>query len=190
MRDESKKRLELFVERATYIENLSYLEDAENLVGFEVNTSGEKWQVDFYQPDDEERDALLFNLRLFVQDKDDISIRRMTELYSDHGISIAWKHEHRTIREELNAKLDVIAAEGLKGTITHRDIFYMFLYGKLGHLDEDDSTYKLYQEWVTNDTAYAYMHNTFHSTIIWILVAVINISRACRDELLRQSSED
>jgi len=187
MNPASRKRLEDFVERVEYLQSLSYLENANDLVGGKITQVDGKWQVEFYQPNDEKRDALLFNLRLFVQDKDDISIRRLAEQYSDPDISDKWKQEHHSIRNELNTRLDRIAAEEPKGKITYRDVFYMFLYGQLGHHDEDDTYRRLFQKWVTGKTKWEILHNTFHDTIVWILAAIINISLASKEELKRVS---
>jgi hypothetical protein len=119
-----------------YIRTFSYLEAKDEIAGFEVQKVGDKWQVDFYQPSDEKRDALLFNIRLFIQDKDDISLRRLTDLYDDPGISNSWKSEYEHYRKELNERLERVVAEGSKGKITHRDVLDMFLYGKFGHHDQ------------------------------------------------------
>ena len=187
MNPASRKRLEDFAERVEYLQSLSYLENANDLVGGKITQVDGKWQVEFYQPNDEKRDALLFNLRLFVQDKDDISIRRLAELYSDPDISDKWKQEHHSIRNELNTRLDRIAAEEPKGKITYRDVFYMFLYGQLVQHDEDDAYRRLFQKWVTGKTQWEILHNTFHATIVWILAAIINISLASKEELKRVS---
>lgn len=185
IKPETQKRLEDYIKRVDYVKSLSYLDGKDKIVGGEMKKVGDKWQVDFYQPTDENRDALLFNIRLFIQDKDDISLRRLVELYDDPGISDLWKKEHEHYRRELNERLDWIAAEGKKGKITHRDVLQMFLYGKFGHRDEDDKSYKMYQKWITDDAEFEIMHNTFHTILVWILVVVINISVASREELQR-----
>jgi hypothetical protein len=183
MEKESRKRLEDFIERAELIQTYSYLNNSENIVGGEIKKIGDVLQVEFFQPEKEQTDALLFNLRLFYGSKDDISIRRIAELCDDPEISMKWKDEFETIRTHLNQRLDMIAAEGSKGTITYRDIFEMFLYGSLGHRTEKDKAYKQFQKWVTNDTERAIMYNTFHETIVWLLVAVINIGKVSKEEL-------
>lgn len=182
MKPESKKRLEEFVRRAEYIRHLHYLDGGKDIVGFKIVGPHE---IKFHQPDDEKRDALLFNLRLFVQNKDDISLQRMEELYDDPGITDLWKQEHGKERSILKIRLSQVAAEGPKGTITYDEVFRMFLFGERGHFDQDDKAYKLYQKWVTDETEWALLHNTFHNTILWVLRAIINIGVASKEELQR-----
>jgi len=184
IKSETQKRLEEFIKRVEYIRSLSYLDGKDKIVGGDAKKVGDKWEINFFQPSDEKRDALLFNIRLFLQDKDDISLRRLTELYDDPEISDQWKGEHEHYRKELNTRLDRVAVHGPKGKLSHRDILNMFLYGKFGHHDQDDKSYKLYNEWITNNN-YEIMYNTFHAVLVWILAVITNISVASREELQR-----
>lgn len=188
MKPETRKRLEDFVERAELIQTYSYLKNLDNIVGFKIKKEGDKGKIDFYQPDREQTDALLFNLRLFYGGKDDISIRRMAELCDDPEISENWKREVRAIRQTLNKRFDMIEVDEPEGIITYRDIFEAFLYGSLGHRTEKDKAYKMYQKSVTNEFTRELMYNTFHNTIIWLLTAVINIGKASKEELQRANT--
>jgi len=188
IKPENKKLLEEFIKRVEYTTSLSYLDGKDKIVGGEGRMVGDKWEINFFQPSDEKRDALLFNIRLFLQDKDDISLRRLAELYDDPEISNQWKREHEHYRKELNTRLDRIAVQGPNGKLIYRDILNMFLYGKFGHHDRDDKSYKLYNEWVT-DNNYEIMHNTFHTVLVWILAVITNISIASREELQRHGTK-
>lgn len=192
MKKTSRKRLENFIERANYVETLSYLDNGESIAGLEAKFVDGQWQVEFYEPDDEKRDALLFNIRLFIQDKDEISLRRMTELYSDPGISDNWKVEHGVIRDELNRRLSETSAEGSRGRLSYREVLNMFLYGALGHKDSRDASQRLFEKWVTDQNEFEILHNTFHQVLIWVVAAVINVSRASKEEIARhpQSGSD
>ena len=187
MKPESRKRIEEFIKRVDYIESLSYLDGGEKIVGAEGKLVNGKLEYDFFQPDDEVRDALLLNIRLFIQNKDEVSLQRLTDLFSDPGISDNWKNAVKAYRKELNMRLNRIAAEGPKGRINHRDVLNMFLYGAISHIDSRDKSRKLYEKWVTDDTEYMLLHNTFHSVLVWIIAIIINISRACSEELKRQN---
>jgi hypothetical protein len=189
MKPESKRRLEDFVERAELIQTYSYFNNREKIVGFNIHKDQDQWQVDFFQPNREQTDSLLFNLRLFVQNKDDISIMRMGELCDDPGVSEKWKSEYSSIRTYLNIRLDEIAVEGSKGKLTHGELFRMVLFGELGHRSEKDKEYKRFQKWVTNEHVQAIIYNTFQVVLIWISTAVINIGKASREELLREMKD-
>jgi hypothetical protein len=145
---------------------------------------GDQWQADFYQPDRERTDSLLFNLRLFVQNKDDISIGRLEELCADSGISEKWKNEYKLIRSELKLRLNRLAAEGPEGKITFNDTFRMVLFGALGHRTEKDKDYKLFKKWVRDENEWAITYNIFHDVVVWVSVAVINIAKASKEELM------
>lgn len=122
MKPETKKRLEEFVERAEKIRTYSYLDGKDDIIGFTMNKVGDKWQVDYYQPSDKQRDALLLHLRLFLQDKDNISFKRLSDLCNDLELSEKWKAEFEFQRKILNIRLDQVAAESKTEKITYRDI--------------------------------------------------------------------
>lgn len=188
MKPENKQRLEEFVERAEKIRTYSYLDGKDKMVGFTINKVEDNWQVDYYQPSDEQRDALLLHLRIFLQDKDNVSFGKLAELHDDPEISEQWKTKFELERRILNIRLDQIAAESKTEKITHRDILNMFLYGRIAHNQPGDKPNKLYRKWVNSEVAYNDMHNTFHTIIVWLLRAVLNISLASREELQMKNS--
>ena len=61
----------------------------------------------------------------------------------------------------------------------------MFLYGRFGHHNQNDRSYKLYKKWVTDENTYAIMHNTFHKILIWVVAIISNIAVMTREELQR-----
>ena len=185
IKPETHKRLKDFIERAEKIRRFSYFDGKERIAGFEINKINDNWQVDFYQPNDEQRDALVLNLRLFLQDKDGISIRKLSEVSSDPGLSVEWKTEFESYRNRLNFRLDNIALERNQENITYRDILKMFLFGKIAHDRSDDEANKLYQKWVVGKTDYEVLHNLFHRVLIWTSTAILNISSVNQEELQR-----
>ncbi len=150
-----------------------------------VSQKNGKWEVDYVQPSIEETDALLFNLRVFVQNKDDISLSRLGDLLTDPGLSNEWKAEYLGRRKILNDRLNEVAIQGLRGYLTYGELFRMVLFGKLSHRTKNDKQYKLFQKWVTDTNEWQHMFYTFHTVVIWILVTVINIAVASREELKR-----
>src|SRR5688572_27864529 len=115
MTPESRARLEDFVARAKHVESLSIFKNRDRIAGFTARWDGQQPKIEYFHPTDEQRDALLFNLRLFVQDKDDISLRRLAELYGDSGISDEWKQDHARFRKILNERLESVAVERPSG---------------------------------------------------------------------------
>ena len=129
----------------------------------------------------------MLHLRLFLQDKDGISLRKLADLTNDPGLSDKWKDEYKKIRKVLNIRLDEVIVDGRKGKLTNRDILNMFLFGKIAHNDPNDENNKLYQKWITNDTVYEILHNAFHVVLIRLLTAILNISSASKEELQRHN---
>jgi hypothetical protein len=185
MTPETRATLEDFVARAKHVESLSIFKNRDRIAGFTVRWEGEEAKFEYFHPSDEQRDALLFNLRLFVQDKDDISLRRLTELYRDPGVSDEWKQDHARLRAILNERLDTIAVEGPKGALSHGALFRMVLYGALAHRDVDHESYRLYKQWVTDEGHRAMTHDTFWQVVVWILATVINVARISQRKLSR-----
>ena len=54
----------------------------------------------------------------------------MAELYDDPEITDLWKEEHNNERTILKTRLNQVALEGPKGSITYDDVFQMFLFGE------------------------------------------------------------
>ncbi|MBN8581428.1 MAG: hypothetical protein J0L96_12215 [Anaerolineae bacterium] len=180
MKLDSKRQLEDFIERAEKIRKFSYLNEGENIVGFQI--IGEK--IDFYQPTDEQLEAVVLNLRLFLQNGDGISFRELAKLCEDPDISKYWKDEFIVIRQNLNISLDIeVVEDSNKGKLTNRDILNMFVFGKLAHKDPKDKHNELYRRWVTSDVEYKILINTFHTVVLSVLSAVFNISLISRKEL-------
>ncbi len=185
MKPKTKKRLRDFIERAEHIRSFSYFDGKDKIVGFKIMEVNGKQQIEFHQPSDEQRDAILLHLRIFLQDKDDISLSKLAELCNDPGISEKWKKYFEFERKMLNIKLDQVAAETKTDKLTHRDILNMFLFGRIAHNNPVDKANKPYQKWVTSEFAYNDMHNAFHVIIIWLSRAILNISSASKEELYR-----
>jgi hypothetical protein len=185
MRPDSRRRLQAFVARVDEIETYTICEKRGNVAGLRAHEMDGQWVFDFYGPSREELAAVLHHIHVFYR-RDDISIGRMAELYDDPAVSETWKTEHRRWRTAFNARLDRVAAEGdARGTLTHRQVLDMFLYGRLVHFKEQDEGYRLYETWITDETSREILLDTFHGVVIWILAIVHNIAVASREELTR-----
>jgi hypothetical protein len=182
VRPDSERRLRAFVARVAKIESYPYFKGGTNISGCTLRRVDGDWVAEFHAPPDHDTDAVLLHLRLLVQN-DDISIGRLAELYTDLGISEAWKKEHEHWRAILNQRLDDRYAEGPQGFLTYRDVLKMFLYGDAAHYREKDEAYQLRAKWIRSEEERALTADTFQQVIIWILAVAHNIAVASRVEL-------
>jgi hypothetical protein len=103
-------------------------------------------------PSTDEIDAVVLTLRLFMQDKDRISVRNVGKLYESLPVSADLKKYYEMQRLNLNKYLDNRALINIGGDRpTKREILETFLYGELAHLDE--AKRQRYRTWVANPIA-------------------------------------
>ena len=130
------KRLELFNEKADQLLSSEFFKQASgggSIVEFNRESG---WDSIHVGPDDESTRALVLTLRLFMQDRDGISVRKMASLYGSLPVSAVVKQEFAAHRSQLNAFLDseshlAIAEERL---LSYRDILLIFVY-EYAHVD-------------------------------------------------------
>jgi hypothetical protein len=141
--------------------------------------------VEFHAPPDEERDALLLTLRLFVQPGDSVSFDAMTKVLDDPGVSDIWKTEFKEAVREYQERLARVAVETPTGQmISHGDVFTMFLHGEIAHVKQNPAR-AMFKQWVSNAEEEAVLGDTFHQVIIWTAAKAMNIARASQEELKR-----
>ena len=90
-------------------------------------------------PTEDEIRSSVLTIRLFYQDKDRISIRKISALINALTIDQQIKDEYALWRSELNDYLDTPASIKFdlgNGPITRRFLFETFLYGFYAHLEE------------------------------------------------------
>lgn len=99
------------------------------------------WEAIYVGPDDQSTSALVLRLRLFIQDRDGISFRRLAGLYSSLPVSAAVKQEFDTHRSRLNAFLDSESRLAISddGPLTYGEILKIFVYGEYAHLDQQQT---------------------------------------------------
>jgi hypothetical protein len=182
MQEPSRRRLESFIARVDRLRSYSFFDGGENIAGATVREKDGRLEVEFHGPPDEATDAVLLHIRVLMQG-DDVSFMRLAELYADPGLSDYWKEQHAWWRAELNRRLDEAYAYGPQGSLMHRDLFHMILYGGRGHEKAKDPAYRLYREWVKEDWQRQSAENTFFQVVIWIYSIAHNIAVATREEL-------
>jgi hypothetical protein len=183
MKNESKIRLEAFIEEAEKIRQLPYFKNKDNIIGFHADAK--KGEITFYQPSNNDRDALLFSLRLFIQKKDIISFEKMGELSNDPGISQIWKNEFTYEHQLLEKKLNFVCYEGNNKKQTYKDVFNIIMWN-LAHIKNNESRKEFVK--IHNDqNLWEINHYTFHKIVLWYSRAIFNISAASNEELHRNS---
>lgn len=183
MKDETKKYFELFLEKMNYLQSLSYFQRGDSITSMKVTKKEDgRWEVDFDLPSNEQRDALLFTLRMFVQDRDGISIRSLSRFYDDPGLSESWKNNHAEVRKYLINRLNETSISSPEiGKLSHKDVFEIYLYGYLGHLNEDK--YDIFNKLTQGETQLLFFEDSFHQAVIYYLAGIQNIAELIKREL-------
>jgi hypothetical protein len=96
------------------------------------------WESIFVGPDEESIEALILTLRMFMQDNERISLRRMRALYRALAVSPDLERAFASTCAELNSFLDsdtnLSIEEGRQ--LSHREILDIFVYGSYAHMNE------------------------------------------------------
>lgn len=138
--DEDRARLHRFIESATEVYESRYAQQLQQPISVSVNFNVKEGFAESSRtgPDEESVKAAILTLRFFCQDNEDISMRNMAEFTSGLSVSKSLIDEFTTIRDEFNAYLDRVHGPPMfqigGHTITNREIFEAFMYGKYAHL--------------------------------------------------------
>jgi hypothetical protein len=149
-------------------------------------TTGEDPQITLTGiPENESLDALVANLRFFMQSSERTSFSRLEELTRDKTISKQWIDVYRDTRRNINAFLDspppmVGVIDGV-ATSSYRWIYELFVYGEIAHQNPDK--YEILSKWKKDPAFYAPLQFYFFDAVIEILKAVFVLSRLCEEEL-------
>lgn len=87
------------------------------------------------RPSQEQIDALVNNLRFFIQNNEATSFENLAKTYASLPIPPTLKREFEDCRGRLNRWLDGKSSLGMKGSpLIHRRILWVFVYGDVAHL--------------------------------------------------------
>src|SRR3972149_10497102 len=127
-------------------------------------------------PDDEAISAYILKYRLFIQDKDDISLRNMDKLYSELQLEKKYYDQYKNYRQRINDILDRPSnVEINKHRVTIREIHNMFIYGYWAHMDQSDLNRKRFLGVKNNPVLYPIFTNDFNVTLIRIMNELVQI---------------
>ena len=130
------KTLELFDEKAAELLSSRFFAEVGGggaIVEFKKDSG---WEAIHVGPDDESTRSLVLTLRLFMLNKDPISLQNMDKLYRSLPLSDGLTHEFTGRRNELNAFLgsDSRLAIAEDRQLSHQEILDIFVYGAYAHV--------------------------------------------------------
>lgn len=144
MRDETKATLTLFVQTARRLSSTRFAKYLESGGKLSVTLRGgicvsEDNAIELRLPDDEDMQAFALTFRMFVQDRDGISIRELAKLAdSDNGLSPEWQQRMKGTRawlkDYLSQPTNVWLRDG--STPNFQSVQETFLYGFVAHLEK------------------------------------------------------
>ena len=173
--------LELFNDRVSRVLRSGFVEFARTRrIGFSVRSNEDGETVEIHGPSEDQRDALLYTLRLFYQGSDGISIRQIGALYQTLPISSALADRFAFNQGRLNKFLD---SEDVIVGLSYREAFELSVYGRGGHLDRDKR--RRLAEWASDPVRSAAVDMTFNGAIVR-LVEFLIWARKSNDSVIRE----
>lgn len=186
MDSNSREVLKLFVEKAEKLFNMQFTRRIVEQQGILQRRSGDNgpWRMSI---GDEERDAFIATLRMFIQKKDRISFYSIATLLNDQCLSSAWKDEFRqartTVDQIFDGHLPHLNIDGQP--LMRRDIWEIIVHGDLAHVDAKKRL--ILDRWYSDPDLFAQIEFEFFTMIAFILDQIGKVAVASRHELERNS---
>lgn len=125
-------------------------------------------------PDEEMIDAVVLTLRMFIQKNDPISLPKMAKVYDTLPVSQSLKERFHAERKAINDLLDSATHFSYnEANITNREIFYIFVYGELSHME--DAKRQVFEGWMQMPPFFAMILNEFCAVIYNLIGATFAI---------------
>ncbi|MDA0256958.1 MAG: hypothetical protein O3C25_04355 [Chloroflexi bacterium] len=137
---ESRRSLRLFNERAARLRGSRFLAEVEQATSVSATfkwEAGGSLETSSTMPDREAVEAFALTFRLFLQNNERVSIRRIAEIYDQPWVGIDVAARFRRARTSLNEFLDeptFIIFNNRR--LTRRNVVDVFLYGDLAHTEK------------------------------------------------------
>ena len=142
---EDRARLQQFASIANDVYQSRYAQEVQQAISVTIDFNVKEGVATSERtgPDEESIKAAILSLRFFCQDNEHISMRNMATFVAGLSVSQELKDEFSSIRDEFNKYLDREHGPPkfqLAGhTITNREIFQAFMYGKYAHLTKHET---------------------------------------------------
>ncbi len=189
MRDETRRALQLYIQRADELEQGGFVKYVREKRPIGINITGQEdgtSVIDAIGPDNEATKAMIATFRPFLQQRP-ISFRSIASLCDDPDLSPDWKAQITSIRTEVNSYLDsapaIISAPG-EPMPTRRTILDTFIYGDILHID-DDKKREIYERWQSQDFYFLLLITEFNSILLNLSRAILRIAKLSKDELAK-----
>jgi len=187
----TRETLELFVEKADLLKSRNFFKIIQEQGGIKISVSmkiGQPVAINDNVPDPESVDAMMVTFRMFIQDNDRISIRNLSKLLVDPGLSGNWKDRYSQARDTLNQALDGHLGLDLRHeghTLTARQIMDTFIYGEIAHTNSEKRAQ--YQRWLSSPM-YDFLKYQFASAVKTTLECIFYIAYWSNQEIGKPAS--
>jgi hypothetical protein len=174
---EHTRRLELFNEKADKLMRSRFKQTMfDQQTGVKISWTAETNEVTTTTtgPDEDSVDAFILTLRFFLQDRDGISFRRLSEIYDAHSVPAGLREEFHTVRDAVNDRLDGQPTLGFNvngESLTRRRILDVVLYGGLSHAIAAKRT--TCDSWRAIPMLFALIENEFLATMAEIFNCIL-----------------
>ncbi len=147
--DDKYKRdsIELFLLKTDEIRNSNYFDFvSKNEISYSIKGSiDNETSMETNHPDLESIKSVVLTIRLFIQDNDRISIRKIASLMRELNFNNEFVERYNRGRNNLNEFLDSVAVNYNGEDLSFRKIIDVFFYGYFTHLEEKQ--YDIYRKW-------------------------------------------
>ena len=170
------EKLRYFNETVEQLRSFSFWADFPKDSGINIKWDKKTGITAVYRgPSDESLSAFILKYRLFIQDKDDISIKRMEKLYSRIG-NDTFYNKFKELKTSINVILDKPSMVKInQHIVTNREIHNMFLKGGWAHIKENNKERKFYLSIKDDPATYTIFKNDFNITILDVMNVLVRI---------------
>ncbi len=197
MDDETRKTLELFVEKADRLVKYVRENHARNslvvnpggLVGVFRNAPEEQWQLA------STLDGVLVTFRLFVQPRDCIALyplvrdsqrqplKQKPELLKLDGLSLDWHEKVEQVYQLIDVALSSAPPTLMYNgePITRRKILETFLYGDTVHANAPER--ETFEQWQRLPDLFGELQLEFVTILGFMIGQIVEVAQACKHEL-------
>lgn len=189
MKNETRRVLELFVEKANKLRDFRFDEHVK-IVGLgwkATRLEEDRWALDFGLPDVKERDAFLLTFRLFIQDNEPYSFKNIGKLSDDASLSSEFASELTKVLRAYSNYMNSQSGYTVKlfdGHPTREDMLKTALYGGLAHTNNPGLMQK-FKDWSCDDIRANLLLQEFAAILVQMMVFIRHFADISERELIR-----